>query len=79
MKTETLVVFFDTPDPSTSRTREIRDIVEFNIDPRGNIKYFVHGYANGTEVEIDFYNANRTVVGEVEAALYRAGYDVEYA
>jgi hypothetical protein len=37
------------------------------------------GYVNGWEVEILFYNATNTQVDEVETALFRAGYNVEYA
>ena len=76
--THELLVTFDTPDSSSSRADELLDFCESVVDPRGNVKIVTVGYVNGWEVEILFYNANNTQVDEVESALYRAGYNVEY-
>jgi hypothetical protein len=78
MLTHELVVFFENPDPTSSRADELLEFCERVVDPRGNIEIVTVGYVNSYEVEILFYNANHTAVEEVEAALYRAGYDVEY-
>ena len=77
--THELVVFFENPDPTSSRADELLEFCERVVDPRGNIEIVTVGYVNSYEVEILFYNANNTAVEEVEAALYRAGYNVEYA
>jgi hypothetical protein len=77
--THELVVYFDTPSSQSSRAKEILDFCESVIDPRGNVEITTVGYVNGWEVEILFYNATNTQVDEVEAALFRAGYNVEYA
>jgi|TARA_R110000751_G_scaffold59335_4_gene124628 hypothetical protein len=77
--THELVVFFDTPNPTSSRADELLDFCKRAVDPRGNVEIVTAGYANGWEVEILFYNANNQEVEEVEAALYREGYNVEYA
>lgn len=77
--THELVVFFDTPNPTGSRADELLDFCKKNMDPRWNGEIVTAGYVNGWEVEILFYDANNQNVEEVMAALYREGYDVEYA
>ena len=79
MLTHELVVFFDTPNPTSSRADELLDFCKREVDPRGNVEIVTVGYVNGWEVEILFYNANNTQVEELMAALYREGYNVEYA
>jgi hypothetical protein len=77
--THELVVFFDSPGSQSSRAAEILKFCEDVVDPRGNVQITTVGYVNGWEVEILVYNATNTQVDELEAALYRAGYNVEYA
>ena len=77
--THELLVVFETPDATSSRADALLEFCERVIDPRGNVEIVTVGYVNGWEVEILFYNANNGQVEEVESALYREGYNVEYA
>ena len=77
--THELVVFFDSPGSQSSRADELLKFCEDVVDPRGNVEITTVGYVNGYEVEILVYNATNTQVDELESALYRAGYNVEYA
>lgn len=77
--THELVVFFEKPDSTSSRADELLDFSKRVIDARGNIEIVTVGYVNGYEVEILLYNANNQQAEELMDALYREGYDVEYA
>lgn len=77
--THELIVYFDTPGAQSSRADELLDFCQSVLDPRGNVEVTTVGYVNGWEVEILFYNATDLQIDEVESALYRAGYNVEYA
>lgn len=75
-----LIVYFNRPlSRSTSYSSKILEFVEQHLDPRVAVEVATAGYAGGTEVEIYFANANMQVIDEVESALTRAGYLVEYA
>ena len=73
------VVYFGSPSSQTARADEIQELCEQIIGGLGNVEITTVGYVNGYEVEILLYNANHTQADELESALYRAGYNVEYA
>ncbi len=77
--THELVVYFDSPSSQSSRADELQEFCERIIGGLGNVEITTVGYVNGYEVEILLYNANHTQADELESALYRAGYNVEYA
>jgi len=75
-----LIVYFNRPlSRYTSYSKEILEFVEQHIDPRVPVEVATVADAGGTEVEIYFANANMQVIDEVESALSRAGYLVDYA
>ena len=75
-----LIVYFNRPiSRYTSYSSEILEFVEQHIDPRSPVEVATVGDVGGAEVEIYFANANMQVIDEVESALTRAGYLVDYA